>query len=87
MPDLTGWSLREVMEFADLLQLQAERFGNGYVTSQSIEVGKPIQEGDYLGFELEVPSGDTPSGDSEDDEADTENDEEDTAEDEGSEEE
>ena len=87
MPDLTGWSLREVMEFADMLQLQTERFGNGYVTSQSIEVGKPIQEGDYLGFELETPSGDTSSGDSEDDGADTENDEEDTAEDEGSEEE
>ncbi|WP_339178398.1 penicillin-binding protein [Oceanobacillus sp. FSL W7-1293] len=72
MPDITGWSLREVMSFADLLNLQTERFGNGYVTSQGIEVGKPIQEGDYLGFELEVPSGEsseTSSDENDDDNA------------------
>ncbi|WP_152656480.1 penicillin-binding protein [Oceanobacillus sp. CFH 90083] len=84
MPDLTGWSLREVMHFADMLDLQTERFGNGYVTSQSIEAGKPIQEGDYLGFELEVPTGesaDTSSdaGDADDtDDGETENNEDNT---------
>lgn len=56
------------MSFADLLNLQTERFGNGYVTSQGIEVGKPIQEGDYLGFELEVPSGES-SDENDDDNA------------------
>ncbi|WP_040979936.1 penicillin-binding protein [Oceanobacillus jeddahense] len=82
MPDLTGWSLREVMSFADMLDLQTERFGNGYVTSQSIEVGKPIQEGDYLGFELEIPSGESSddSGDEDNEETEEENNEESTEE-------
>lgn len=67
MPDLTGWSLREVMLFADMMQLQTESFGNGYVTSQSIEAGKPIQEGDYLGFELATTPNDTASEENEED--------------------
>lgn len=81
MPDLTGWSLREVMVFADMMQLQTESFGNGYVTSQNIEVGKPIQEGDYLGFELAGPADDASSDEDENDdeaEEETENNEEDT---------
>ncbi|MFD1067233.1 penicillin-binding protein [Oceanobacillus locisalsi] len=83
MPDITGWSQREVMRFADMLDLQTERFGNGYVTSQSIEVGKPIQEGDYLGFELEDPSSessDTSSDDNDEDDSDDEETSEDDAE-------
>ncbi|WP_080874840.1 penicillin-binding protein [Oceanobacillus timonensis] len=76
MPDLTGWSLREVMRFADMLELQTERFGNGYVSSQNIEVGKPIQEGDYLGVELEDPSGGSSDTSSDDDDADDSDEEE-----------
>lgn len=72
MPDMTGWSLREAMLFADLLQLQTESFGNGYVTSQSIEAGKAIQEGDYLGFELDLPQSEASDEESESDSGEAE---------------
>lgn len=52
MPDITDWSLREVLTFADLLQLDLEIMGNGYVKTQSIEKGKPISENNYLIVEL-----------------------------------
>src|SRR5699024_10041299 len=37
MPDITGWSLRDVMEFADLFDLKVDTNGNGYVVGQSIK--------------------------------------------------
>jgi len=55
MPDITGWSLRDVMQLADLMDLDVEPIGNGYVTTQSIEEGKPLKKNDYLGVELEQP--------------------------------
>lgn len=55
MPDLTGWSLRDVVAFADLIKLKIEVIGNGYVIHQHVEEGTPIQEGDYLGVELAPP--------------------------------
>ncbi|MBP1968199.1 penicillin-binding protein 2B [Virgibacillus natechei] len=55
MPDVTGWSLRDVMELANLLQLEVEAFGHGYVDTQSMEEDTPIDEGDYLGVELILP--------------------------------
>ncbi|UJL47848.1 PASTA domain-containing protein [Virgibacillus sp. NKC19-16] len=63
MPNVMGWSLREVLELADLTQLQIETFGNGYVVTQNIEEGTPLKEGDYLGVELAPPNED--SGDNE----------------------
>jgi len=56
MPDITGWSLRDVVEFADLLELNIEVIGNGYVIRQYIEEGTPIKENDYLGVELIQPT-------------------------------
>ncbi|MFC3040239.1 penicillin-binding protein [Virgibacillus xinjiangensis] len=55
MPDISGWSLREVRRFAGLLELQVETFGNGYVDVQHIEPGTPLNKGDYLGVELSPP--------------------------------
>ncbi|MEN1966975.1 penicillin-binding protein [Lentibacillus sp. N15] len=55
MPDITGWSLREVLRFTDLLQLKAETIGNGYVVSQSIEKGKTLHKNDYLAVDLQGP--------------------------------
>lgn len=55
MPDIIGWSMRNVVEFADLLELKIEVIGNGYVTKQHIEEGTPLKENDYLGVELEPP--------------------------------
>lgn len=55
MPDVTGWSVRDVMELANLLQLEIETFGHGYVDTQSMEEDTPIVEGDYLAVELIRP--------------------------------
>lgn len=55
MPNLKGWSMRDVMYFSKLLKLDLKTTGTGYVTSQSIEKGQYIQEGDTLKLDLEPP--------------------------------
>ncbi|MDM5239380.1 penicillin-binding protein [Bacillus cereus] len=55
MPNLKGWSMRDVMYFSKLLKLDLKTSGTGYVMSQSIEKGQNIQEGDTLKLELEPP--------------------------------
>lgn len=55
MPNLQGWSMRDVMYFSKLLKLDLKTTGTGYVTSQSIEKGQDIQEGDALELNLEPP--------------------------------
>ncbi|WP_219375790.1 penicillin-binding protein [Bacillus mycoides] len=55
MPNLKGWSMRDVMYFSKLLKLDLKTTGAGYVTSQSIENGQYIQEGDTLKLDLEPP--------------------------------
>lgn len=55
MPDVMGWSQRQVVELADLLDLQLETFGNGYVVMQSVEPGTSLIKGSYLGIELLPP--------------------------------
>lgn len=55
MPEIIGWSLREVYQFADLLELKLETIGNGYVITQNIKKGTSLKKGDYLGVELELP--------------------------------
>jgi len=59
MPDIEGWSLREVYQLADLLNLNVETIGDGYVVSQNIKEGTSIKENDYLGVELESPIDDS----------------------------
>lgn len=56
MPNIMGWSRREVIQFADMLELQLESTGNGYVVMQGIEKDKPIKKGDYLGVEFLPPN-------------------------------
>lgn len=55
MPNIKGWSMRDVMYFSKLLKLDLKTSGTGYVTNQSIEKGKDLQEGDTLKLELEPP--------------------------------
>ncbi|OFD59788.1 dihydropteridine reductase [Bacillus mycoides] len=55
MPNLKGWSMRDVMYFSKLLKLDLKTTGTGYVTSQNIEKGQYIQEGDALKLDLEPP--------------------------------
>ncbi|MBU5266011.1 penicillin-binding protein [Virgibacillus proomii] len=52
MPNIVGWSFRDAMQFAQLLDLKTETFGNGYVATQNIKTGTKIKPGDYLGIEL-----------------------------------
>ncbi|WP_079480378.1 penicillin-binding protein [Halobacillus salinus] len=52
MPDLTGYSLRDVNRIADHFGLQMEVMGNGFVTNQSISAGSEINEDGYLVIEL-----------------------------------
>ncbi|TXK90961.1 PASTA domain-containing protein, partial [Parageobacillus sp. SY1] len=55
MPDVRGWSLRDVMKVAELLELRPSTKGNGYVVSQNIRPGALVKKGDYLIVELEEP--------------------------------
>ncbi|WP_188454488.1 penicillin-binding protein [Virgibacillus oceani] len=55
MPAIIGWSLRDVLQLAELAQLDIETIGNGYAFSQSIKEGTAIKKGDYLGVELKPP--------------------------------
>lgn len=56
MPDIIGWSKREVLQLADLLELKVELFGNGYVVTQNIKEDTPLKKNDYLGVELLPPN-------------------------------
>ncbi len=39
MPDMIGWSSRDVRKFAQVMEMNPSIFGHGYVTTQSIEAG------------------------------------------------
>lgn len=56
MPDLTGWSLRDVMKLAELLQLKPSFIGSGYVFQQNIAPGSVVKKNDYMIVELAKPS-------------------------------
>jgi penicillin-binding protein 2B len=55
MPDITGWSLRDIMKLAELLQLQPSVKGYGYAVTQNIPPGATVNAGDYLIVELVSP--------------------------------
>jgi penicillin-binding protein 2B len=55
MPDVTGWSLRDIMKLAQLLKLQPSIKGHGYAAAQNIQPGTRVKEGDYLIVELANP--------------------------------
>lgn len=48
IPDFTGKSLREVMEYASLLGIQVDVVGSGYVYEQSIAAGTYVEEGESV---------------------------------------
>jgi penicillin-binding protein 2B len=56
MPDFTGKSLREVMEFASLLHLHVVASGTGFVTQQSIKPGTPLAGNEKLQVTLKPTS-------------------------------
>ncbi|RCW70806.1 penicillin-binding protein 2B [Saliterribacillus persicus] len=54
MPDISGWALRDVLALSELIDLDLEWIGNGFVDAQSIEKGRAIKAGDYLMVELQT---------------------------------
>ncbi|MBS8263359.1 penicillin-binding protein [Mesobacillus boroniphilus] len=54
-PDMTDWSLRDVMKLAQIAGIKLNKAGSGYVTKQSLKPGVPINEGENLIVELETP--------------------------------
>ncbi|WP_102262105.1 penicillin-binding protein [Mesobacillus jeotgali] len=54
-PDMTDWSLRDVMKLAQIAEIKLNKAGSGYVTKQSLKPGIPINEGENLIVELETP--------------------------------
>lgn len=55
MPDLLGWSLRDVMKLVNMVDLELNVAGSGYVTKQSIASGTAIEDQEFLIVELQTP--------------------------------
>lgn len=55
MPDVTGWSQRDLLQLTNLLEIDIDISGKGYVKNQSIEKGHAIKDGDTLEVELKPP--------------------------------
>ncbi len=55
VPDMTGWSLRDVLKFTKAANLKLNTVGNGYVMKQNLSSGSVLAEGDYLIVEFETP--------------------------------
>jgi penicillin-binding protein 2B len=72
LPDLTGWSLRDVRKLTNLLGIKSNIIGNGYVHKQSIIPGTQMKSGDHLIVELKsnrpLPDTDVQDEDSEEEE-------------------
>uniref|UniRef100_UPI0037364431 penicillin-binding transpeptidase domain-containing protein n=1 Tax=Metabacillus halosaccharovorans TaxID=930124 RepID=UPI0037364431 len=52
IPDLNGWSKRDVMKLGNLLGLSIKTEGSGYVTKQSVKKGTVLKKGDVLTITL-----------------------------------
>lgn len=69
MPDLTGKSLRDVMEFASILHMNVNATGVGFVDSQSIKAGTSLKGGETLLVTLKSESEPAPPAPVPDDQA------------------
>lgn len=54
-PNMSGWSIRDVMKFAEAADLKLNYVGNGYVVKQNVQEGSIIKEGEFLIVELNDP--------------------------------
>ncbi|MFE8703634.1 penicillin-binding protein [Cytobacillus sp. FJAT-54145] len=55
VPNMIGWSLRDVMKVASMAELELNTTGSGYVVKQSLKEGSPLKEGDYMVIHLQTP--------------------------------
>lgn len=44
MPDMTGWSRREVLQYASISGVHIETKGQGYAVKQSVKSGAEISD-------------------------------------------
>lgn len=56
MPNIKGWSMRDVFRLAELLDLDVKHKGSGFVTKQSIKAGKAIKPNDSLEVTFKKPN-------------------------------
>lgn len=68
MPNIIGWSFRDVIKLTNALELKTNIFGSGFVLSQSIHSGSVVETGDYITVELEEPLRPQSSNDNEEEE-------------------
>ncbi|OIK14039.1 penicillin-binding protein [Bacillus sp. MUM 116] len=54
-PDMTGWSLRDVMQLAEIADLKFNVAGSGYVVKQNLTPGSPLKSGENLIVQLQSP--------------------------------
>jgi penicillin-binding protein 2B len=54
-PDMTGWSLRDVLKVAKMAGVKVNSKGSGYVSMQNIKADAILRSGDYLIVELMTP--------------------------------
>lgn len=52
MPDMTGWTLKDVTAFWQLTNIQVKVSGSGKVASQSVPEGTALHKGDTISVEL-----------------------------------
>jgi penicillin-binding protein 1 len=48
MPDTSGWSKRELLQFEQMTDVDVQFDGSGYVVKQSVDAGESIQAGDKV---------------------------------------
>ncbi|MFS0861387.1 penicillin-binding protein [Fredinandcohnia sp. 179-A 10B2 NHS] len=56
LPDVVGWSLRDVMRLGDLLGITVSYEGSGYVVEQNLPPGSILKKGDTVKVTLEPPN-------------------------------
>ncbi|WP_181348920.1 penicillin-binding protein [Thalassobacillus sp. CUG 92003] len=56
MPDVSGWSKRDIYKLGDLLDLKVETMGNGYAFKQNVVPGANLKKEDYLVVEFNEPN-------------------------------
>ncbi|MFB6466539.1 penicillin-binding transpeptidase domain-containing protein [Cytobacillus sp. Hz8] len=54
IPNLVGWSLRDVLKVTEIADLKLNSTGEGYVTKQNMKAGTEIKKGDYLVVNLQT---------------------------------
>lgn len=56
LPNLIGWSLADTLKLIDILELESEIKGSGFVTKQSIRENEVVRQGDIIKLEFNPPN-------------------------------